>query len=55
MTQAAAAIPVVPLYASLLYKVMKDKNLHEGCIEQIVRLFSARLYHQSQCLVMRRV
>ncbi|ODN42174.1 enoyl-ACP reductase FabV [Piscirickettsia litoralis] len=44
VTQAAAAIPVVPLYASLLYKVMKDKNLHEGCIEQIVRLFSERLY-----------
>ncbi|OAJ33865.1 enoyl-ACP reductase FabV [Piscirickettsia salmonis] len=46
VTQAAAAIPIVPLYASLLYKVMKDKGLHEGCIEQIVRLFSARLYHQ---------
>jgi enoyl-[acyl-carrier protein] reductase/trans-2-enoyl-CoA reductase (NAD+) len=39
VTQASAAIPVVPLYISLLYKVMKQKNIHEGCIEQIYRLF----------------
>ena len=39
MTQASAAIPVVPLYISLLYKVMKSQGTHEGCIEQIVRLF----------------
>lgn len=45
VTQASAAIPVVPLYISLLYKVMKQKNLHEGCIEQITRLFSEHLYH----------
>lgn len=44
VTQASAAIPVVPLYISLLYKVMKEKQLHEGCIEQIWRLFSERLY-----------
>lgn len=44
VTQASAAIPVVPLYMSLLYKVMKDKGLHEGCIEQIVRLFNNSLY-----------
>ena len=44
VTQASAAIPVVPLYVSLLYKVMKDNNTHEGCIEQIVRLFKDRLY-----------
>lgn len=44
VTQASAAIPVVPLYISLLYQVMKAKNLHEGCIEQITRLFYDRLY-----------
>lgn len=45
VTQASSAIPVVPLYISLLYKVMKEANLHEGCIEQIQRLFAERLYH----------
>ncbi len=44
VTQASSAIPVVPLYISLLYKVMKAKGLHEGCIEQMTRLFSERLY-----------
>lgn len=45
VTQASAAIPVVPLYISLLYKVMKNKNLHEGCIEQITRLFVDYLFN----------
>lgn len=40
VTQASSAIPVVPLYISLLYKIMKAKGLHEGCIEQITRLFA---------------
>ncbi len=44
VTQASSAIPVIPLYISLLYKVMKEKNIHEGCIEQIQRLFMERLY-----------
>lgn len=44
VTQASSAIPVVPLYISLLYKVMKEKGNHEGCIEQMSRLFSDRLY-----------
>jgi enoyl-[acyl-carrier protein] reductase / trans-2-enoyl-CoA reductase (NAD+) len=44
VTQASSAIPVVPLYVSLLYKVMKEKHLHEGCIEQMYRLFSTQLY-----------
>ena len=43
VTQASSAIPVVPLYISLLYKVMKAEGLHEGCIEQIYRLFADRL------------
>ena len=44
VTQASSAIPVIPLYISLLYKIMKKDGLHEGCIEQIQRLFSERLY-----------
>ncbi|MBJ6359801.1 enoyl-ACP reductase FabV [Paenibacillus sp. GCM10012307] len=44
VTQSSSAIPVVPLYISALYKVMKEKGLHEGCIEQMYRLFSERLY-----------
>lgn len=39
VTQASAAIPVVPLYIALLYKIMKAKGTHEGCIEQMYRLF----------------
>jgi enoyl-[acyl-carrier protein] reductase / trans-2-enoyl-CoA reductase (NAD+) len=44
VTQASSAIPVIPLYISLLYKVMKAKGIHEGCIEQISRLFHEHLY-----------
>jgi enoyl-[acyl-carrier protein] reductase/trans-2-enoyl-CoA reductase (NAD+) len=44
VTQASSAIPVIPLYISLLYKIMKEEGVHEGCIEQIQRLFQARLY-----------
>lgn len=40
VTQASSAIPVVPLYISILYKIMKAKGTHEGCIEQIQRLFA---------------
>jgi enoyl-[acyl-carrier protein] reductase/trans-2-enoyl-CoA reductase (NAD+) len=44
VTQASSAIPVVPLYISLLYKVMKEEGTHEDCIEQLDRLFRDRLY-----------
>ncbi len=44
VTQASSAIPVIPLYISLLYKIMKAQGIHEGCIEQIQRLYSERLY-----------
>lgn len=44
VTQSSAAIPVVPLYISLLYKLMKEKGTHEGCIEQCYRLFKDFLY-----------
>lgn len=44
VTLASAAIPFVPLYIALLYKVMKDRGTHEGCIQQINRLYRDRLY-----------
>lgn len=43
VTQASAAIPIVPLYFAILYKVMKEQGSHEGCIEQIARLFKDKL------------
>ncbi|MDE7053075.1 MAG: trans-2-enoyl-CoA reductase family protein [Lachnospiraceae bacterium] len=43
VTQSSSAIPIVPLYMSLLYKVMKEKGLHEGCIEQMYRLMCSRI------------
>lgn len=45
VTQASSAIPVIPLYISLLYKTMKEEGIHEGCIEQMQRLFQQRLYN----------
>jgi len=45
VTQASSAIPVVPLYISILYKVMKAAGLHEGCIEQMHRLFATQVYN----------
>jgi enoyl-[acyl-carrier protein] reductase/trans-2-enoyl-CoA reductase (NAD+) len=44
VTQASAAIPVMPLYISMAFKIMKELGIHEGCIEQIQRLFATRLY-----------
>ena len=44
VTQASSAIPVIPLYISLLYKIMKEEGIHEGCIEQIQRLYQQRLF-----------
>ena len=44
VTRASAVIPIIPLYVSCLFKVMKEKGIHEGCIEQIVRLYRDRLY-----------
>ena len=48
VTQASSAIPVVPLYISLLYKIMKEKDIHEGCIEQIQRLYADHLFSGEQ-------
>lgn len=44
VTQASSAIPIVPLYISILYKVMKAHGSHEGCIEQMYRLFAEKLF-----------
>lgn len=47
VTQSSSAIPVVPLYISILYKVMKKAGTHEGCIEQMTRLFTDKLANGS--------
>lgn len=47
VTQSSAAIPIVPLYISILYKVMKEHNVHEGCIEQMYRLMNEKLFGKS--------
>lgn len=47
VTQASSAIPVVPLYISILFKTMKAKGLHEDCIEQIYRLLHDKLYNSA--------
>tara|TARA_B100001063_G_scaffold234106_1_gene251093 strand:- start:2868 stop:4058 length:1191 start_codon:yes stop_codon:yes gene_type:complete len=44
VTQASAAIPAMPIYLAILFKVMKARGVHEGCVEQIDRLFRDRLY-----------
>jgi enoyl-[acyl-carrier protein] reductase/trans-2-enoyl-CoA reductase (NAD+) len=44
VTQASSAIPVVPLYIAILYKIMKANGTHEGCIEQMQRMFATQLY-----------
>ena len=45
VSQASSAIPVVPLYISILYKIMKEAGTHEGCIEQLYRLFATQMYN----------
>ena len=47
VTQSSAAIPVMPLYLALLFRIMKEQGTHEGCIEQIYRLFSECLYNDT--------
>lgn len=44
VTQASAAIPAMPIYLAILFKVMKARGVHEGCIEQVNRLFRESLY-----------
>lgn len=47
VTQSSSAIPIMPLYISLVYKVMKEEGTHEGCIQQLHRLFTEGLYTDS--------
>jgi enoyl-[acyl-carrier protein] reductase/trans-2-enoyl-CoA reductase (NAD+) len=44
VTRASAVIPIIPFYISTLFKIMKAKGTHEGCVEQLVRLYNDRLY-----------
>lgn len=44
VTQSSSAIPIVPLYITILYKVMKEMGTHEGCIEQMARMMATKLY-----------
>jgi enoyl-[acyl-carrier protein] reductase/trans-2-enoyl-CoA reductase (NAD+) len=46
VTQASSAIPVMPLYLSMVFRIMKEKGLHEGCMEQIYRLFTTQLFKE---------
>ena len=48
VTQASSAIPVMPLYLAMVFKVMREKNIHEGCMDQIYRMFSERLYNNNK-------
>ena len=50
VTQASSAIPIMPLYLSLLFKVMKEEGTHEGCIEQVYGLFRDSLYGEEPVL-----
>ena len=43
-TRSSVVIPIIPFYVSALFKIMKEKGIHEGCIEQIARLYTERLY-----------
>ncbi|WP_298634286.1 enoyl-ACP reductase FabV [uncultured Umboniibacter sp.] len=47
VTQASSAIPIMPLYLALLFKIMKEEGTHEGCIEQVYRLFTECLYNEA--------
>ncbi|MGY2572239.1 enoyl-ACP reductase FabV [Vibrio sp. C8] len=46
VTQASSAIPVMPLYIAMVFKKMREEGIHEGCMEQIYRMFSQRLYKE---------
>lgn len=50
VTQASAAIPAMPIYLAILFKVMKEQGTHEGCIEQVDRLFRDCLYSDAPAL-----
>lgn len=50
VTQASSAIPIMPLYLALLFRLMKEKGVHEGCIEQVFGLFTDCMYAENPAL-----
>lgn len=48
VTRASAVIPIIPLYVSTLFRVMKERHIHEDCLDQMARLFTDRLYDSSR-------
>lgn len=50
VTQSSAAIPIVPLYIAILFRVMKDQGVHEDCIQQMYRMMHDRLYHDGKVI-----
>jgi len=48
VTRASAVIPVVPLYMTMLFKIMKQNGTHEGCIEQMQRLYGVKMYGEGR-------
>lgn len=44
VTQASSAIPVMPLYLAMVFRIMREQGLHEGCMQQIHRMFSTQLF-----------
>ncbi|MBN2619136.1 MAG: trans-2-enoyl-CoA reductase family protein [Spirochaetales bacterium] len=51
VTRSSSVIPVVPLYISLLFKIMKEKGIHEGCIEQMYRMFAQKIYNGNSVVI----
>ncbi len=51
VTRSSSVIPVVPLYISLLFKIMKEKGIHEGCIEQMQRMFVEKIYNGADVIL----
>jgi enoyl-[acyl-carrier protein] reductase / trans-2-enoyl-CoA reductase (NAD+) len=51
VTRSSSVIPVVPLYISLLFKIMKEKGIHEGCIEQMYRMFKEKIYNGNSVII----
>ncbi|MBU5900562.1 bifunctional NADH-specific enoyl-ACP reductase/trans-2-enoyl-CoA reductase, partial [Vibrio cholerae O1] len=50
VTQASSAIPVMPLYISMAFKIMKEKGIHEGCMEQVDPMMRTRVYASDMAL-----
>ena len=53
VTQASSAIPVMPLYIAMVFKKMREEGVHEGCMQQIYRMFTQRLYRKKMVLFLK--